>query len=91
MNSRMSTMNMLKYCDEALAWDSFSEMDKYFFESVRMIILGQCAPTDGHTQLFDLMGIERPVEERELKADYGKYDDIYYGVCDEDIPDYSSF
>ena len=77
LKSRMSTMNMLRYCDEALAWDEFSEIDKLFFESVRKILLGQCAPTDiSKSTRRDLMGIERPVEEYELEMEYNDYDDF---------------
>ena len=34
-NSRMSTADMLQYCNEALAWDDFGPIDIYFFESVK--------------------------------------------------------
>ena len=92
LKSRMSTMNMLRYCDEALAWDEFSDIDKLFFESVRKILLGQCAPMDiSESTRRDLMGIERPVDENELEPEYEKYDDIYYGISDDEIPDVSSY
>ena len=32
-NSRMSTADMLQYCDEALAWEEFGPVDIFFFES----------------------------------------------------------
>ena len=77
LKSRMSTMNMLRYCDEAL---------------VRKILLGQCAPMDiSESTRRDLMGIERPVDENELEPEYEKYDDIYYGISDDEIPDFSSY
>ena len=41
-NSRMSTADMLQYCDEALAWEEFGPVDIFFFESVKKILLGQC-------------------------------------------------
>ena len=92
LKSRMSTMNMLRYCDEALAWDEFSDIDKLFFESVRKILLGQCAPMDiSKSTRRDLMGIARPVDENELEPEYEKYDDIYYGISDDEIPDFSSY
>lgn len=92
LKSRMSTMNMLRYCDEALAWDEFSDIDKLFFESVRKILLGQCAPMDiSESTRRDLMGIERPVDENELEPEYEKYDDIYYGISDDEILDFSSY
>ena len=31
-NSRMSTADMLQYCDEALAWEEFGPVDIFFFE-----------------------------------------------------------
>ncbi len=90
-NSRMSTADMLQYCNEALAWEDFGPIDIYFFESVKKILLGQCsaleAPEDTED---DLMGIERPVRDVELEPEYGMYADIYYNEeSDEDIPDYS--
>ena len=92
LKSRMSTMNMHRYCDEALAWDEFSDIDKLFFESVRKILLGQCAPMDiSESTRRDLMGIERPVDENELEPEYEKYDDIYYRISDDEIPDFSSY
>jgi len=45
-NLRMSTSDMLQYCDEALAWEDFAPVDIYFFESVKRIILGECTPFD---------------------------------------------
>ena len=90
-NSRMSTADMLQYCNEALAWDDFGPIDIFFFESVKKILLGQCSAMEEPEELIDdLMGIERPVRDIELEPEYGKYADIYYGEeGDEDIPDYS--
>lgn len=90
-NSRMSTADMLQYCNEALAWDDFGPIDIFFFESVKKILLGQCSAMEEPEELIDdLMGIERPVRDVELEPEYGKYADIYYGEeGDEDIPDYS--
>lgn len=90
-NSRMSTADMLQYCNEALAWDDFGPIDIYFFESVKKILLGQCSAMEEPEEVIDdLMGIERPVSDAELEPDYDKYADIYYGEeGDEDIPDYS--
>ncbi len=31
--NRMSTKDMLQYCDEALAWEEFGPVDIFFFES----------------------------------------------------------
>ena len=91
-NSRMSTADMLQYCNEALAWDDFGPIDIFFFQSVKKILLGQCsAMEEPEEDLGDLMGIERPVSDVELEPEYGKYADIYYGEeGDDDIPDYSA-
>ena len=91
-NSRMSTADMLQYCNEALAWDDFGPIDIFFFQSVKKILLGQCSAMEEPEEEFgDLMGIERPVSDVELEPEYGKYADIYYGEeGDDDIPDYSA-
>lgn len=90
-NSRMSTADMLQYCNEALAWEDFGPIDIYFFESVKKILLGQCSALEAPEDTADdLMGIERPVRDVELEPEYGMYADIYYNEeSDEDIPDYS--
>lgn len=80
-NSRMSNKDMLNYCDEALAWEDFSPVDIFFFESVKKIILGECSITEA-PEIDDLLGIERPVGSEELEPDYDKYADEYY---DEEI------
>ena len=91
-NSRMSTADMLQYCNEALAWDDFGPIDIFFFESVKKILLGQCSAIEApEPYTDDLMGIERPVSDVELEPEYGNYADIYYGEeGDEEIPDYSA-
>lgn len=90
-NSRMSTADMLQYCNEALSWEAFGPVDIFFFESVKKILLGQCSPVDApEEEIDDLMGIERPVRDVELEPDYDKYADIYYGEDgDDEVPDYS--
>lgn len=90
-NNRMSTADMLQYCEEALAWEDFGPIDIFFFESVKKILLGQCSALEENEDVIDdLMGIERPVRDVELEPEYGKYADIYYGEeGDDDIPDYS--
>lgn len=78
-NSRMSTADMLQYCNEALAWEEFGPVDIFFFESVKKILLGQCSAMEEPEDLIeDLMGIERPVSSDELAPDYDKYADEYY-------------
>lgn len=90
-NNRMSTADMIQYCNEALAWDDFGPIDIFFFESVKKILLGQCSVFEApEEQIDDLMGIERPVRDVELEPDYPMYADIYYGEEGEDeIPNYS--
>lgn len=90
-NNRMSTADMLQYCDEALAWEDFGPIDIFFFQSVKKILLGQCSAFEEQEDIIDdLMGIERPVRDVELEPDYDKYADIYYGEeGDDEIPDYS--
>lgn len=90
-NDRMSTADMLQYCNEALAWEDFGPIDIFFFESVKKILLGQASVfEEPEEQIDDLMGIERPVRDIELEPDYPKYADLYYGEeGDDEIPDYS--
>ena len=90
-NDRMSTADMLQYCNEALAWEDFGLIDIFFFESVKKILLGQASVfEEPEEQIDDLMGIERPVRDIELEPDYPKYADLYYGEeGDDEIPDYS--
>ena len=90
-NDRMSTADMLQYCNEALAWKDFGPIDIFFFESVKKILLGQASVfEEPEEQIDDLMGIERPVRDIELEPDYPKYADLYYGEeGDDEIPDYS--
>lgn len=89
--NRMSTADMLQYCEEALAWEDFGPVDIYFFESVKRILLGQCSAAEEQEDAYDdLMGIERPVSDKELEPEYHKYADIYYNEeGDDEIPDYS--
>ena len=69
-NDRMSTADMLQYCNEALAWEDFGPIDIFFFESVKKILLGQASVfEEPEEQIDDLMGIERPVRDIELEPD----------------------
>ncbi|MBR7083828.1 MAG: hypothetical protein IKI37_01430 [Oscillospiraceae bacterium] len=47
--TRMSTKDMLQYCDEALAWEEFGPVDIFFFESVKRLLLGQCSAVETGT------------------------------------------
>lgn len=85
-NSRMSTADMLQYCNEALAWEEFGPVDIFFFESVKKILLGQCSAIEEPEDVIDdLMGIERPVRDDELEPDYDKYADEYYYEENEEL------
>ena len=89
--SRMSNADMIRYCNEALAWEALGPVDIYFFQSVKNILLGRCSAKEAPEEVQeDLMGIERPVRDVELEPEYGNYADIYYGEeGDDDIPNYS--
>ncbi|MCR5718777.1 MAG: hypothetical protein K6F80_07070 [Oscillospiraceae bacterium] len=71
--TRMSTKDMLQYCDEALAWDQFGPVDIFFFESVKRILLGQCSAVEAPQpeEQDELKDIETPVPAEELIS----YDD----------------
>ncbi len=68
--NRMSTKDMIQYCDEALAWDQFGPVDIFFFESVKRILLGQCpALEEPETEeKEDLVGVIQPVSVEELMS-----------------------
>ena len=62
---RMSTKDMLQYCDEALAWDQFGPVDIFFFESVKRILLGQC-PAIEVPETDELADVTMPIPAEEL-------------------------
>lgn len=66
--TRMSTKDMLQYCDEALAWDQFGPVDIFFFESVKRILLGQCSAVEAPQpeEQDELKHIATPVPAEEL-------------------------
>ncbi len=64
-NERMSTKDMLQYCDEALAWEEFGPVDIFFFESVKRILLGQCSAIE-EPEVDELAGVSEPVSAQEL-------------------------
>ncbi len=93
MNSdRMSNADMIQYCNEALAWEDFGFVDRYFFESVKKILLGECSaveePEEDNTEFTD---IKRPVTSAELESEYNNFPDEYYTDRDknkdENIPE----
>lgn len=89
-SDRMSNADMIQYCDEALAWEDFGFFDRYFFESVKKILLGECSaieePEDNHNGFAD---IKRPVTSAELEPEYKNFPDEYYISKDksENIPE----
>ena len=91
-NSRMSNADMIRYCDEALAWEDFGPVDIFFFESVQKILQGKSNPFEAPEEVQDdLMGIERPVQDTELEPEYDKYADLYYDEdSDEEVPDFTA-
>jgi len=68
--TRMSTKDMLQYCDEALAWEEFGPVDIFFFESVKRILLGQCSavemPAEQEEEPDELAGVTAPIPAEEL-------------------------
>ena len=89
-NSRMSNADMIRYCDEALAWEDFGPVDIFFFESVKKILLGQCSPVEEQDDSANDTDIEGLVEDTELESEYGKFADIYYNDGDEELPNYTT-
>ncbi len=77
-NIRMSNADMLRYCDEALAWEDFGPIDIYFFESVRKILLGECSAVEEPEENEEFSDVKRPVTSAELEPEYKKYPDVYY-------------
>lgn len=63
--NRMSTKDMLQYCDEALAWEEFGPVDIFFFESVKRILLGQC-PAIEEPETDELADVTTPITAEEL-------------------------
>ena len=63
--NRMSTKDMLQYCDEALAWEEFGPVDVFFFESVKRILLGQCSAVEMQ-EPDELANVAMPIDAEEL-------------------------
>lgn len=75
---RMSNEDMLRYCDEALAWEDFGPVDIYFFESVKKILLGECSAEEAPEENREFADIKRPVTSAELEPEYKNFPDVYY-------------
>ncbi len=75
----MSNADMIQYCNEALAWEDFGFVDRYFFESVKKILLGECsASEDSDEENNNFSDIKRPVTSEELEPEYKNFPDEYY-------------
>ena len=86
-NSRMSNADMIRYCDEALAWEDFGPVDIFFFESVKKILLGKSNPFEAPEEEQD----GRNCIDTELEPEYCKYADLYYDEdSDEEVPDFTA-
>lgn len=78
-NTRMSNADMIQYCNEALAWEDFGFVDRYFFESVKKILLGECsAIEESDDENNNFPDIKRPVTTEELEPEYKNFPDEYY-------------
>lgn len=75
---RMSTKDMLQYCDEALAWEEFGPVDIFFFQSVKRILLGYCSAVEiQEPEEPDVLAeVSQPVTAEELMT----YDDNAEGL-----------
>ena len=67
---RMSTADMLQYCNEALAWDDFGPIDTLFFETVKRIITGEISPLEQDDPLEGIFDEEGFFNETEPTGDY---------------------
>ena len=75
----MSNEDMIQYCNEALAWEDFGFVDRYFFESVKKILLGECsASEETEEENNNFSDIKRPVTTEELEPEYKNFPDEYY-------------
>lgn len=64
--NRMTTKDMLQYCDEALAWEEFGPVDIFFFESVKKILLGECPAMDEPEEMDELANMDAPISAEAL-------------------------
>lgn len=84
---RMSNEDMLRYCDEALAWEDFGPIDIYFFESVKKILLGESSVKEEPEENGEFADIRRPVTSAELEPEYKNFPDVYYNNDDKSESD----
>ncbi|MCR4646176.1 MAG: hypothetical protein K5695_12345 [Oscillospiraceae bacterium] len=81
-NKRMSTEDMLQYCNEALAWESFGPVDIFFFESVKRILLGQ-VPAIEYPEDDELRGVKTPIPAEELISYDENTKELKHAMTDE--------
>lgn len=87
-NTRMSNADMIQYCNEALAWEDFGFVDRYFFESVKKILLGECSAFEASDEENNnFSDIKRPVTTEELEPEYKNFPDEYYIDKENKSPD----
>lgn len=77
-SDRMSNADMIQYCNEALAWEDFGFVDRYFFESVKRILTGECSAVEEPEDNSELPDIKQPVTSAELEPEYNNFPDEYY-------------
>ncbi|HAG14184.1 MAG TPA: hypothetical protein DCG49_10035 [Ruminococcus sp.] len=67
---RMSNADMLRYCDEALAWEDFGPIDTLFFETVKRILTGEIRAQENEDFQETIFDEEGFFNETETSGDY---------------------
>ena len=67
---RMSNADMLRYCDEALAWEDFGPIDTLFFETVKRILTGEIRAQENEAFQETIFDEEGFFNETETSGDY---------------------
>ena len=67
---RMSNEDMLRYCDEALAWEDFGPIDILFFETVKRILTGEISAAEENDEQETIFDEEGFFNETETSGDY---------------------
>ena len=67
-NQRMSTADMIQYCNEALAWEELGPIDIMFFDTVKRIVTGEISVNEEEQEeIFDEEGF---FNEPDTSGDY---------------------
>ncbi len=67
-NQRMSTADMIQYCNEALAWEELGPIDIMFFDTVKRIVTGEISVNEEEQEeIFDEEGF---FNETDTSGDY---------------------